>query len=143
MAQKNTIPEIMRKHHHQLEGLLNRCKKYEQDFDAFRKSFNRFKWELEKHFFTEERAIFTFIYSEDTESNEMKSHLLKEHNTILNELNRIESDMKNDNKIDFSGCWEMLKNHREFEEENFYPKLESELDGSKKKQIMDRISNPV
>jgi hemerythrin-like domain-containing protein len=140
--EKKTIPEIMKRHHYQLEGLLNRFKRTRNEADAYPKVFNKFKWELEKHFFTEEKAIFTFIYIEDAESNNMKEELLKEHNKILSKLNEVENQIKANDQVDFEGFFELLTKHRDYEDEVFYPLLEQNLDNKKKKEIIDRITNP-
>ena len=139
MDKVENIPTIMKRHHSQIEGLLNRFKL--SDYDL--KLFNRFKWELEKHFFIEEKAIFTFIYSEDRESNEMKDELLKDHRAILKNLKDFESNLIENNVTDLSVLQQLLFKHKDFEDEKFYPMLEEELDDEKKKEIMDRISNPM
>ncbi len=143
MAIVETIPKLMRKHHYQLEGLFNRFYKSRNTTDDSNEIFSKFKWELKKHFLTEEKAIFTFIYAEDRESNEMKTELLKEHRLILHKLDEIENNSENFNNIDLKEFQNLLKNHRDFEDAVFYPKLEEELDDLKKKEIMDKISNPV
>ena len=133
----------MKKHHYQLEGLLNKFIKKQHEVEVFPKDFNKFKWELEKHFFIEEKAIFTLIYSDDIDVHEMKDDLLHDHRSILKELDKIENSLKNNLNIDFSKFQKSLVKHRNFEDEVFYPKLEEELDDERKKKIIDRISNPI
>lgn len=143
MNKNNTIPKIMKKHHYQLEGLLNRIKKSSNEYEVFPKVFNKFKWELRKHFVTEEKAIFTFIYKEDREIHEMKDELLKEHRIILKELDKIEEGFNNSEKFNLTDFQNLLIRHRTFEDVTFYPKLDEELDEAKKKEIIERINTPV
>ena len=56
----NDILDVMVKDHNRLMKYLEDVKKnIKSDFDVLLKSFNTFEWNLEKHFFVEERAIFT------------------------------------------------------------------------------------
>jgi hemerythrin-like domain-containing protein len=133
----------MKRHHAQIEKLLRNFQtKLKSKSSDVTVAFNSFKFELEKHFFLEEKAIFTFIYSDDKDSNEMKLELLEEHNLILDMIQEVESDLNNDSECELSKITKMLKCHRSFEDETFYPKLDQELDPTKKKQIIDRITNP-
>jgi len=143
MPATKKIPEIMKMHHYHLEGILNRFVKSRNEYEVFPMVFNKFKWELEKHFFIEEKAIFTLIYSDDTESNEMKDDLLRQHRTILKDLKSIEEGLNSNLDTDLSEFKQSLIKHRDFEDESFYPILEQELDEERKKEIRDRISNPI
>jgi hemerythrin-like domain-containing protein len=143
MPATKKIPEIMKMHHFHLEGILNRFVKSRNEVEVFPKVFNKFKWELEKHFFIEEKAIFTLIYSGDKECNEMKDELLREHRTILKDLKSIEESLNSNIDTDLSEFKQSLIEHRDFEDESFYPVLEQELDEERKKEIRDRISNPI
>jgi len=143
MNKNNTISKIMKKHHYKLERLLNRIKKSSKEYEVIPKVFNKLKWELRKHFVTEEKAIFTFIYKEDQEIHEMKDELLKEHRIILKELDKIEAGFNNNEKPNLDEFQNLLIKHRDFEDETFYPKLDEELDEVKKKEIIDRINTPV
>ena len=140
---QDTIPNIMRKHHYLIEGVLNRLKRHEDDKAEIPKIFDKFKWELEKHFFIEEKAIFTLIDTDDQESHEMKLELIKEHRTILKDMKNMEEKLKSEQSLDISSFEHTLMKHRDFEDERFYPTLEEELPEDKKKEIIDRISNPI
>ena len=143
MDKTDTIPRIMKKHHHEIEGLLNRFRKHQGEPEQFPKTFDKFKWELKKHFLLEEKAIFIFIYQEDDEIYKMKNEILSDHRAILKELDKIEGDLKNNETVNIFGLEERLKKHRDYEDDTFYPKLEEELDESKKKEILTKISTPV
>jgi hypothetical protein len=143
MDKKRTISTVMKRHHGQIEGMLNKVVKLEGNDNDKLQLFNRFKWELEKHFFTEEKAIFFFIDNEHKNINEMKSHLLKEHDVIMNNIEEIDTNLRDRKDFDVVKFRELLEKHKRYEDENFYPTLDNELDDTKKKIIMDRISNPV
>ena len=143
MEKVETIPKIMRKHHSQLDGILTKLQRHHENIDESKKNFNKFKWELKKHFLLEEKAIFIFIYQEDDEIYKMKNDILNDHRIILKELDKVEAELNNDQVINLLGLRDQLIKHRTFEDDSFYPKLEEELDDDKKKEILDRITNPV
>jgi hemerythrin-like domain-containing protein len=143
LTNNKTIAKVMRKHHYQLEGLLNRIKKGGQNQNDLNMLFNRFKWELEKHFFLEEKAIFFFIDTDDPETNQTKKSLMKEHDVILKRLQLLEEDLVKSNLEEIAKFQEILTKHRDMEDEVFYPSLDEALTELNKKLIMDRISNPV
>jgi hypothetical protein len=143
MSKDQSISIIMKKHHGQIEGLLNSFFKLKDTSDDKLKLFNCFKWELEKHFFTEERAIFFFIDAEDEKINEMKMTLMKEHDKILASIKQVENELREEKDLNIDGLKGLLTNHKQFEDKNFYPTLDNDLDPEKKKNIMDRLSNPL
>lgn len=62
MIKSTNILNLMVKDHRKIEDLLNNLEeKNNEDFDPMQKAFNKFEWELEKHIFTEEKAIFYFL----------------------------------------------------------------------------------
>jgi hypothetical protein len=140
---KDTISIIMKRHHHLIEGLLNRFNKRQSEPEVFPKLFNQFKWELEKHFFLEEKAIFTFINTDDQELYETSEKLLNEHRKILDTLNLLETDLISGKETDLDELKKRLIAHRDIEDDEFYPKLDIELDEQKKREIFNRISTPV
>ncbi len=143
MTKKQSISFIMKKHHGQIEGLLNKFYKFDENYQDKLKLFYQFKWELEKHFFTEEKAIFFFINDDTKNSNEMKLKLMKEHDKILTNLKEIENNLKNKKDLEILDFRELLVRHKKFEDETFYPTLDQDLDENKKKDIMNRLSNPI
>lgn len=143
---QKTILKIMLKDHLTIDSLLKLfIKQVENDFNDYKQvmqKFNRFKWNLEKHFFIEEKIIFT-IYSSSNPENEDLLNLLKDHKNILWIINRIEEDLENKTKPKLMSLSETLRKHASFENEVFYPKLEDELSGDEKKLILDRSEEVV
>ena len=133
---------LMVKDHRKIVGLLNDVKKViGQDIISTMRVFDKFEWELEKHIFTEEKAIFTsYNPTNIIEGYAMVPELIKEHNEILNNLRLMRKDIKKQRKFDFDTFVEVLMNHKTFEENSLYPKLDQELEESQKKMIVDRIS---
>ena len=79
----------MIKDHSKIEKLINNLEeKTKEDFESMVKAFNKFEWELEKHIFIEEKAIFTSYNPKDViEGYKMLPELTKQHNYIINTLN--------------------------------------------------------
>jgi len=142
MKENNILP-FMVNDHCRLEKLLDDLEKnIDKEQTALRESFYRFEWELEKHLFTEEKAIFTFYNPEDvSEGYKMLPELIKQHNFLVNKLDNWRRTIRNNKKID--GFYEFKKfliNHREFEEKEVYPRLDQTLDDKQKKLIISRIN---
>jgi len=97
MAEKISLLSLMIKDHCKIEELIDELEeKSKQDFDSMLKAFNKFEWELEKHIFTEEKAIFTDYNPDDvSEGYKMLPELTEQHNYIINTLNNWRDDIKN------------------------------------------------
>ena len=138
------ITDQMVKDHGKIVKLLNDVEKVidqERDLVSTMKVFDKFDWELEKHFFTEEKAIFTSYEPENvTTGYEMLPELIKEHNEILNNLRVMRRNIKKQRPFDFHSFKVILMKHKKFEEKEVYPKLDQELDTSEKKVIIQRIN---
>lgn len=140
------ILNLMVKDHCKIQNLLDDFEeKTKQDHKAMVKSFHKFEWELEKHVFVEEKAIFTTYNPEDvTEGYKMLPELTKQHNIILNKLSNMRQDILKRRSIqDISGFKEFLTRHKNYEEQEVYPQLDEALDESQKKIIIDRINEIV
>jgi hemerythrin superfamily protein len=103
-------------------------------------SFAEFSWELKKHFFVEENAIFDFIPMKTFGVFETISHLKDEHLTMLVNLKKFSDNLQEIRQEDIDNFGEMLQHHREEEEKELYPKLDNELGDEQKSQIMARIN---
>jgi hemerythrin-like domain-containing protein len=146
MNETNKITAIMVKDHCKIQKLLNDFEeKTKQDHKAMVKSLHKFEWELEKHLFVEEKAIFTTYSPEDvTEGYKMLPELMKQHNVILNKLSNIRQDVLKRRPIqDISSFIDFLTRHKDYEEREVYPKLDEALGESQKKFIIDRINEIV
>ena len=94
---ENDITPRMVKDHCNLENLLTKLEETSRgEYSEMVKVFHKFEWELEKHIFTEEKAIFTSYHpSEISEGYKMLPNLTKQHNVILNNLNNWRDDIRN------------------------------------------------
>ena len=140
---ENSISNIMIKDHRRLEKFLDELEEnIDKEYSLMRESFNKFEWELEKHLFTEEKAIFTLYNPEDVnEGYKMLPELTNQHNFLVNKLDNWRKDIRNQRKID--GFYEFKKfliKHREFEEQEVYPRLDETLNETQKKHIINRIN---
>ena len=143
MDEYSTISEVMLKHHYRIDKLFHELdNEINQKSESFPDTFYKFKGELEKHFFIEEKAIFQLCNSENEESNEIREQLLKEHNILRSKLDTMEIELITKGEIDIYGFRKLLLKHKDFENQIFYPRVDRELDGLKKKQILERLTNP-
>jgi len=146
MIKSINILNLMVKDHRKIEDLLNNLEeKNNEDFDSMRKAFNKFEWELEKHIFTEEKAIFTSYNPDDiTEGYKMLPELTKQHNFIINKINNWRKGIQNQKMItDIYSFKVYLIRHKNFEEENVYPKLDQSLPEDDKRHIVAKINEII
>jgi len=140
---ENDILSRMIDDHSIIEKLMDDFEKdIDKDYELLKKSFTKFEWKLEKHIFTEEKVIFTNYNPEDvTEGYRMLPELTKQHNYILNQLSNWRKELVNKKKIEgFYTFKKVLVNHKIFEENEVYPKLDQSLTESDKKLIIDRLN---
>ena len=143
MSDQISILSLMIKDHSKLDDLIKKLDETtKQDFDSMKKAFNKFEWELEKHIFTEEKAIFTSYNPEDVaEGYKMLPELTKQHNYIVNKLNNWREDIRKKRVLtNVYSFKEFLDNHRKFEEEKVYPKLDEYLNEDDKRYIVAKIN---
>jgi len=134
----------MLRDHNKLKGLLTQFKKVAKTNQEARSvMFNMFKWELEKHFFTEDKAIFLFYEPEDDFNNNPTHELVDQHDKILKELDKIEKDLRAKKDLNFESFEKLLIEHGTYENNELYPLLDRVLSAETKKMIFDRISNPI
>ncbi len=146
MGESISILELMIKDHCKIEELINELeKKSKEDFESMRKAFNNFEWELEKHIFTEEKAIFTSYTPEDVaEGYKMLPELTKQHNFIINTLNNWRDDIRKRRMLrDVYSFKEFIIRHKNFEEEKVYPQLDEALPEDEKRHIVAKINEIV
>lgn len=103
-------------------------------------SLNKFSWELEKHFFVEERAIFKFCGSPDSEICQIVQELIQEHSIMLEMLNEIKNDLVIGKNIEISSFLILLEKHRNTEEKKLYPKIDQEFSQENKDIIISKIN---
>jgi hypothetical protein len=144
MTIDQTISEIMMKHHYKIDKILKFfTSELKEDKTVNVKAFNRFRWELEKHFFLEEKAIFQMNYSFCQDTSQMCAQLKSEHDQIIEQLDEIDTIIKLNKSLDFSRLKDMIIEHKKFENKEFYPRLDEELSEDRKEMIIERISNPL
>lgn len=146
MGDETSILKMMIKDHCKIEELINNLEeKTKEDYESMVKAFNKFEWELEKHIFTEEKAIFTSYNPEDVaEGYKMLPELTKQHNYIINTLNNWREDVRKKRIItDVYSFKEFIINHKNFEEEKVYPQLDESLSESDKRNIIAKIGEII
>ncbi len=146
MSKKNSILSLMIQDHKKIENLINKLDEKNKDvYNEMKKAFIKFEWQLEKHIFTEEKAIFTDYKPEDVNIGyDMLPELISQHNYIVNTLNNWREEIRKKNMItDVYSLKEFLMKHKKFEEEKVYPKLEASLSNTEKKHIIAKINEII
>jgi len=135
------ILDLMIKDHGKIVKLLLDVEKsIGMELISTMKVFDTFEWELEKHIFIEEKAIFTsYKPTNIVEGYKMVPELIQQHNDILNRLRVMRKNLMWQRPIDNNEFKELIMAHKTFEEVSLYPKLDQELDVSQKEEIIKKI----
>jgi hemerythrin-like domain-containing protein len=108
------------------------------------KVFDTFEWELEKHIFTEEKAIFSSYNPRNiSEGYKMVPELIQQHNEILNRIRVMRKDLMWKKPVQYPEFKELIMAHKTFEEASLYPKLDQELTNAQKDEIIKKIREIV
>ncbi|MFA5856563.1 MAG: hemerythrin domain-containing protein [Candidatus Pacearchaeota archaeon] len=130
------ISGIMKKEHARLYSLFFVIKeKIKQNSEDIKELIQEFIWELDKHFFLEEKLIFS-IYS--NLGNIDVLDLIKEHKDILWKVNRIYEIRDEIQDLD-----KLLLKHSDSEDKNFYPFIDKSIDNENKKIILSRLNEII
>ena len=135
------ILDLMMKDHGKIVTLLLDVEKsIGMEIISTMKLFDIFEWELEKHIFIEEKAVFSsYKPTNIVEGYKMVPELIQQHNDILNRLRVMRKNLMWQRPIDYDEFKELIMAHKTFEEVSLYPKLDQELDASQKEEIMKKI----
>ena len=138
------ISKIMLKEHGRINGFLEEFSKCQNDdLEKFKEIFSRFKWNLEKHFFLEEKAIFNiFEITDGTEVSDIFD-LMQEHGEILEETKKVGKVLSKNSCPNMNELIEKLNKHAEFEDNFFYPKLDNILSHQQKEEIINRAEEII
>jgi len=141
MKNSNTILEIMLGDHALIETLLIAFKdSLGKSVELTEELFDKFRWELEKHIFVEEKVIFRLCNLPKPELCKVVQDLTKDHDTMLEMLNEVQNDIVTKNETNISKFQELLADHRKTEEEILYPMLDQQLSEKEKEMIILRIN---
>ena len=139
---KSTIlTDLMVRDHGKIVKMLHDVEKsIGMELVSTMKVFDTFEWELEKHIFIEEKAIFTSYNPKNvTEGYRMVPQLIQQHNELLNKLQVMRKDLQWQRPVRFEEFRELLLTHKTFEEVSLYPKLDLELSVAQNEDIMKKI----
>jgi len=136
---ENSVTGIMIRHHAAIDLLI---KLFNEEPDkkspASEKTFEDFKWELEKHIFTEERVIFKLCGEMESPECKLAERLSNEHKTFLDLLDKIAKDKE---EKDISGLQTLLAGHKKIEEADLYPRLDAILSQRQKEIVFEKIND--
>jgi len=140
---QKTIETLMLEEHKRLDKFLEDLERDLEDYDKTKKNFECLKWNLEKHFFVEEKIIFdSFVMISGKETNDT-FYLLEDHAKIIRLLKVIGDQLGGKIKPQLHNLKKILSTHRKFEDEDFYPGLDERLSLDQKKKISERIKEIV
>jgi hemerythrin superfamily protein len=140
MAQ-DTILNLMVNHHALIETMFVSFRdEAREKFPRAGASLSELSWEMKKHFFAEENAIFDFFPLKSMDIFRIINQLKEEHISMLNYLKKFSDNLARISEEDIEDFYKLLKDHRETEEKKLYPKLDKEMREDQKMQILSRIN---
>ncbi len=137
------IADVMREEHKRLALMLGEVivsvgKKAKDG----QKKFIEFKWNVEKHFFVEEKAIFE-AYTEMVTVGSREVNLIDEHDTMRMMMQEFSVDLDKGEFPDFTDFRTLLLSHQKKEDDYFYTGLENNLNEEEKAEIIDKINEII
>lgn len=138
---EDTILNLMISHHALIDALFSLFRdEVKEKSPRARASLAELEWELKKHWFAEENAIFDFLPLKNIEIWKTINHLKDEHLTMLNDLKKFAESLLEIKADEIENFYKLLEDHRATEEKDLYPKLDKELRDEQKAQIISRIN---
>ncbi len=136
-----SLTDLMLTEHARIEEMLDEVNlaTYE-DNQKISEALNKFKWNLEKHFVMEEKAIFQMLNAISGMDVNDTFKLMSEHGQILSLLKKIEEDIKSKDYSQIQVLMSQLEEHSDFENQTFYPNLDKKLSDDRKKEIVERVN---
>jgi iron-sulfur cluster repair protein YtfE (RIC family) len=140
-----SILELMTADHTKILKLLHDVEKsIGIELVSLMKVFDTFEWDLEKHIFTEEKAIFSSYNPKNIfEGYKMVPELVQQHNEILNRVRVMRKELLWNRPVKYTEFKELIMAHKTFEEASLYPKLDQELTVAQKEEIIKKIREIV
>jgi len=137
-----SILAIMIQDHRRIMNKLTDIKKTQEDtLGTILEKLNAFEWDLEKHFFVEERAIFTsYNATLIKEGQQLFDEISKQHTSILESVESLRDRLRMNTSIEIGSLVVMLTKHKNHEERNVYPLLDENIPEGEKRFMIERIA---
>lgn len=133
------VRNIMIQEHQRLNSMLDELEwSLSKNSTNIKELFNKFKANLEKHFYIEEKIIFDIAVNMKQEDVETNFDLMTEHGEIISELKKVENDLNMNNVLDITELKDKLMKHTNFEDLFFYPRLQEKLSEQQTAFIIDK-----
>lgn len=137
----DTILNLMINHHALIEAMFASFRdEAKERFPRAGVSLSELRWEIKKHFFTEENAIFDYLPLKSMDVFKTINQLKEQHIAMLIELQNFSDNLARVTEEEVESFYKLLEAHREIEEKNLYPKLDKEIAAEQKKQIIVHIN---
>jgi hypothetical protein len=138
------ISQLMKEEHKKINEMLQDFEKSEtKDYKESKNLFEKFKWNLDKHFFIEEKVIFHIYNLSSEEENFDIINLLKDHKDIMWLISKVEESLNKNIKPEVIELKKLLIAHAALEDQIFYPRLDKELNEEEKALIIGRFDEII
>lgn len=138
---EDTILNLMVNHHALIETMFVSFKdEAKEGFPRAGVSLSELTWEMRKHFFVEESAIFDFVPLKSMDVFKTINHLKDEHIIMLDSLKKFSDDLAKITDGQINKFYDLLEDHRRTEEQDLYPRLDKQMRDEQKKHVLLRIN---
>ena len=140
MQEEQSIQSIMLQSHAEIDKEYKKVlDRLEGDPGFLQATIEEFEFKLDKHFITEEQAIFSFSHLSEGENKKIISDLLSEHGQMRNIIKEAKEGVEERKEIDLENFGKILRNHIYQENEVLYPNLDRTLNYEEKQFIIKKI----
>ncbi len=134
------ITYIMLKEHAKIDSILIDFENsLSSNLKEKKSAINNLKWNLDKHFFIEEKVIFQIFSKLKEDDSRDVIELLKQHKDILWLIKNIQNSLNSNLKPNIKELKNILRIHIKLENNVFYPNLDKKLDEKSKQIILERV----
>jgi iron-sulfur cluster repair protein YtfE (RIC family) len=134
------VAEAMKHDHHEmLEELIQQAKVPSASVETVKK----IKWRLQRHFYIEEKLIFSVCRLEGNDNITTLPKLLKEHDDILHEIDIIIQILNQNKNPAWDRIIELKREHIQLESTQIYQKIDEYMDETDKAELIRQIDKII
>jgi hypothetical protein len=145
MASNKTISHFLIDDHKTIVELISELERewHKEWHENVPSILKKLRWELERHMYLEEKALFLYCELLDEFNEEFRSKLQKDHDWLLDQIKNFENHISILKDDFFDNLKDKLQGHIEFEIDQFYRKLDEISTPKHTEQIINAITQAI
>jgi len=110
----------------------------EKNMDKAKDRIRELRWALEKHFFSEEKAIFELVDPKDKKEKAIIATIIKGHEEMRELTTGFVKDILENTLPDLTNFKKVLFDHEKIEVKLLYPRMDKEISGELRREILKK-----